>query len=550
MAKNYTYPRVDVSTTALTHSSSRPQAEDTLILFAPFLSDRGPTDTIVKIHSLEEFRSVYGLDSTRMERTLLNISNWLVAGGTVYAFRLSNKGTKAWFAEAKIEYKPATDSEGSYFVPGNGNSTISVDAKYVGNVDYGVEITKEANSSYINVIVRNSSNRALERFKVALDKNIDVSSTGKSIDVSSISEYLSKITFNFSGVTDKQIKEAQIKKISGKLAYGTDGYALNTAGTGEALTLEGQALYPALRKFWGITARAEGDTFITASDLLGNELEYPIEVILDACYPSDIKDAMINFVHTDKLDEDNSGIRTDVRCIIDAVKFDSSANKFVDVEGFEESEYKAASMSNRNLSSTEWAAYAQRYTISEETYFDRSMEVGASYFLSQLLPANDLANGIQFPVAGKRRAVLEGVISLSKNPLPDEKEAWFQARLNYAEKDSRGIYFMSQRTHDGSSEDEYTALSFLNNSMTLCRIVHEIKRLGRNYLFEFNDSVTLSNLSSVLNKYITNWIANRALSYGNVIVSRDEYSDERVNVQLNIKFNGSIEVISVDIIIE
>ena len=109
---------------------------------------------------------------------------------------------------------------------------------------------------------------------------------------------------------------------------------------------------------------------------------------------------------------------------------------------------------------------------------------------------------------------------------------------------------MSQRTFDGSTDDNYTALSFLNNRMTLVRIIHELKALGRDYLFEFNDSVTLANLSSVLNKYLTNWIANRALSYGNVVVSHDPYSEEAVDVQLNVKFTGSIEVISVDIIIE
>jgi hypothetical protein len=81
-------------------------------------------------------------------------------------------------------------------------------------------------------------------------------------------------------------------------------------------------------------------------------------------------------------------------------------------------------------------------------------------------------------------------------------------------------------------------------------MVHELERLGRDYLFEFNDSLTLTNMSSVLNKYVSTWIANRTLSYGNVVVSRNEFSDEAVDVKLNIKFTGTIEVISIDITIE
>ena len=62
--------------------------------------------------------------------------------------------------------------------------------------------------------------------------------------------------------------------------------------------------------------------------------------------------------------------------------------------------------------------------------------------------------------------------------------------------------------------------------------------------------MTLANMRSVLNKYVSNWIANRALSYGSVEVAPSTTSNEAVNVTLNIKFTGTIEVISVDIVIE
>ena len=109
---------------------------------------------------------------------------------------------------------------------------------------------------------------------------------------------------------------------------------------------------------------------------------------------------------------------------------------------------------------------------------------------------------------------------------------------------------MNQRTGENVGTNKHTALAFINNSRVICRMVHEIEKLGRDYLFEFNDAMTLANMRSVLNKYVSNWIANRALSYGSVEVAQSTTSNEAVNVTLNIKFTGTIEVISVDIVIE
>jgi hypothetical protein len=78
----------------------------------------------------------------------------------------------------------------------------------------------------------------------------------------------------------------------------------------------------------------------------------------------------------------------------------------------------------------------------------------------------------------------------------------------------------------------------------------ELEKLGREYLFEFNDSVTLSQLSNTLNKYMSNWVANRTLNYAVVDVRQNEYSSEKVDIFLDVRFNNTIEIISVNITIE
>jgi len=62
---------------------------------------------------------------------------------------------------------------------------------------------------------------------------------------------------------------------------------------------------------------------------------------------------------------------------------------------------------------------------------------------------------------------------------------------------------MAQRTFNYNDEEEKeTGLSFLNNARVKNKMVRELESLARWYLHEFNDSTTLGNMSSVLNRYV------------------------------------------------
>ena len=86
---NYSYPRVTTSVKALSHARVAEVAEDTTILFAPIIADKGPIDEITAIHSVAEliqkFRDLKYEDNGQMA---LNIYNWLYNGGTLYTYRL------------------------------------------------------------------------------------------------------------------------------------------------------------------------------------------------------------------------------------------------------------------------------------------------------------------------------------------------------------------------------------------------------------------------------------------------------------------------------
>ena len=517
--KTYSYPHVGISVTAKEHVTAAAEAADTTVLFVPFVSERGPIKTVKKIHSLEEFQSTYGEIANYVDRlgkhTAFNIMNWLTAGGTIYAYRLSNENaTKATFS--------------------NGNYSIT--AKEYGDYlnDYSIKVQKSGNDSlYVSLI--NSLGNTIERIYVT------GAEAGKSLSLAS--EYLESIT-----ITNISSESQTLKPVKGQEGEATDGI--------------GDLYISALRYFWGTSTALVSDdtvdsgigvstgteklTSATAKDVLGNPLEYQIDLIMDAGYPSDIKLAMMKFISDYDKEGSERGandqpVRDDIRGVFEI--YESNKDSYTcDQTKTQITEYNK----DPNI-----FVFSQDVTITDGIFDNKQVTVGPTYFLSSLIPANDIDNGIQFPVAGTRRAELEGIVSLSWNPMPEEKQTLFDNRINYIEKDSRGYYFMGNRTMEkANSKDNNTALTFMNNSRVVCRMVHELELLGREYLFEFNDATTLANMSARLNSYVSTWIANRTLSYGEVTVVKSSTSEEAVNLTLNIKFTGTIEVISVDIVIE
>lgn len=517
MARIYSYPRVDTSVTAVVHSTDFPEAPDTTVLFVPFVSEKGPFNKIVKIHSLEEFQSTFGEIKHYYERigkdTAFMIMNWLTAGGTIYAVRMS--GLKGSAKKAILSDKES-------------QATISLTSKEEGDYinDFSVSFTVTDDNTKgeykFSFFVKNPAKNTIERFAVLCEKPKADSSTSTEVSITN-SEYFGTL----------EVKPSfNLGNGNGTCSYteqkGTDG-----------LTDEFDAI---LNDFWATDMPTDTHSIVEkrAKDIIANPLETPIDLIMDAGYSDDVKKKIARFVAP--RNEGDDVVRDDIRAIIQL----EMGDKELSTLGSFKEEFSDFP-ENANVF---YYWQDQGFRINDSIFSNDEISVKPSYFLSSLIPANDISIGIQYPVAGTRRGELSGLIALDKNPMPNEKEKLFEDHINYVEKDSRGAYFMNQRTGENVGTNKHTALAFINNSRVICRMVHEIEKLGRDYLFEFNDAMTLANMRSVLNKYVSNWIANRALSYGAVEVAPSTTSNEAVNVTLNIKFTGTIEVISVDIVIE
>lgn len=670
MAKNYTYPRVAISSTAKVHSSVQPAVADTTVMFVPLVTEKGPDREIVRIHSLSEFIGTFGnLTYERNGQQALNVYNWLRNGGTCYVYRIAghrqengeDRQTKAiitgeeksiWssnvtykndyiFDDFTLDDLSANIENATYFIDKKSQRVLyfvpdnDVDATNEDRIIYvpapaGFDKTKPAAGNYYfiadgvknvdglvvpagkdePIVVKNAffvvdKDDTAATAAVALywtEKNTatdvpevfghakyfgeyynNLSVNVKILNVTKNAETkeIENVSFNLTVLESVKVSAVQTAvttvesfprrnlnnykaalvssdyigidfditdSILAKAAAGETNFTYYFSDADDAgivsdiaYTADGEldANNSALSLFWADTSE------YGPSIVLGNSVETPIDIMFDAGYPVDIKKAMMNFINNNN----DSSARNDIVGIFDTYELGVDKHGkigYLQSPRFHDwSEYNDGTCVATNI-----ALYEQYFLVSDELMTGQNIYVTPTYFLAKLISYNDMNYGIQFPTAGIRRGILDDAEAIFSNPTADEKEAMFTSRINYAEKTPREYAFMNQRTHDNSSEESYTALSFLNNIRVLEKMKKDLERLGRSYLFEFNDSITLANLSAILNKYVTNWIANRTLASGVVTVAKNPWSDEAVDVTLTIKFNGTIEVISVDITIE
>ena len=116
------------------------------------------------------------------------------------------------------------------------------------------------------------------------------------------------------------------------------------------------------------------------------------------------------------------------------------------------------------------------------------------------------------------------IVKVNESLLPERKQELFDSRINYADRTATQIFFANQRTRERA--DDNTALQFINNSLTTNRLVKDVEKLCRQYLFEYNDSITIGNLTKQVNKYLETYVEKRALAYAVVEISKNQYSEE------------------------
>jgi hypothetical protein len=483
---NLRQPHISVTRYETPRTAVQVEESNATVLFVPFISAKGPAGKLQKIFSVGQFVSEYGTpDFSRQGQTILNIYNWLNAGGAILAYRIVGTApVQAISSTTKLDDGIIAKAKnvGAYF---NGLSLkIRENSRIPGNFSVTVLMDNVVQKTY--VITEETASSIME--STIYFETFEITTAVLS---TTISTALGELEVTFSGGDDKAFDSVS---------------SLDSFVTG---------------LFTTVNADPDHE--------LRNKLFSPIDMILDAGYSTTTKTQLSVF----------ASHRDDIMVVLDSfdLGLTEDSDKVVNNGAFSDT------FSGSNIALYDQKLYVRNSIAESGT---KEIRVTPTYFLAQLFPTNDAIYGMQWPTAGLTRGVLNGIRSIDLNPSTSQKEDFYLNKVNYIEKDSRGYTFMSQLTKN----EEYTALSYINNSRVINRIQRDVESIGRRYLHEFNDGPTLTLLKGRLEKYLGEWVQNRTLNFALVSVEADPLYDNVVNVGLEVKFTGTIEIISVDIVIQ
>lgn len=256
-----------------------------------------------------------------------------------------------------------------------------------------------------------------------------------------------------------------------------------------------------------------------------NKKQLPFKYLLDANYPLEVKQAMVSLA---------SEIRKDLFVWIDTEFCSSPAQAL---------EWR---MNKFPISTKHAGIFTQDFLVYDDNT-GKDIKVTLSYFLSKMIPNCATQYGLHFPIAGPRRGIVDGYKENSISFIPNElyKEQLYTKQINYVETDTRRTKIGSQLTSDTKN----TALSNINNVLTVLDIQRDTEYMSEMYQFEFNDNDTISSFQSELNQYLTKYTSNRSCEEVKATVYSSDYDKQQkiLRVKLEIKFNNVIERIVIDI---
>lgn len=202
-----------------------------------------------------------------------------------------------------------------------------------------------------------------------------------------------------------------------------------------------------------------------------------------------------------------------------------------------------------NLNSSYSALYTPHLQILDK-FNDRNIWISPDGHICGSISFTANSFEIWFPPAGFRRGILN-VLDTRRRFSDGELDALYTAGINPIRFiPGKGIVVWGQKT----LQARQSALDRLNVRLLLIVIEPAIKELLENFLFEFNDQATRTVIETKLETYLQTIKARRGITDFDVVSddsnnSPDDIDSNRLNVDVFIKPNRSIEDIPVRIVI-
>lgn len=256
------------------------------------------------------------------------------------------------------------------------------------------------------------------------------------------------------------------------------------------------------------------------SDILDTDL-YRFNVVIDACYPTDVKKAIVDLART---------IRQDFIFIAD----DTDDNQFT-VSPQEAIEWRQGKF---NIDSYYTSIFSQGLTYYDE-YTGKDVTVSVPSRIASKLPTQAVQTGLHYPIAGQRRGIIDGFKGFTWMPNNAYKEKLYANRINYLQTDGSKTFIGSQSTAVNSNGP----LSNLNNVFTILSMKRELNDLLQSYVFELNNDETVNSLYTEANTLLNNYVSNQSCEEATATVGRTDYEKQQriLRVSVSVKFSDVVE---------
>jgi len=276
------------------------------------------------------------------------------------------------------------------------------------------------------------------------------------------------------------------------LRKGSDGSLLT--GTGDIDTAEATQIL------------AQGYAGLLDDAVLDTENIY-YSMVFDAGYPSDVKSQISTLVQTRR---DSVGI----------------------IDNGDNPSFTASLAKRRNdhTFNTYFLALYEEYNKVYDIFTGQDVWFSPVYHMSYILPRNDNIAEIWFAAAGFNRGAIDTIKELRFNPRLGERDQMYLAQLNPIVKFNPGYVVWGQLT----TQARPSALQDLNIVRLVLYVKRAFEEFCRFFIFEQNDEVTWSSVSTNLVEFLEVIKSKRGLYSYAVDVGATDYERKTKRFHVNV----------------
>lgn len=382
------------------------------------------------------------------------------------------------------------------------------DAVDAGGTSIYIEEVINRNSDYINCVVNEDFMSAI---KMRMTNNDPYDTTSApSISTLDFSETFADLnTGDVSGINSLFFTTGGIRMIGGwdgNLFSLKGGRHIDTSSATQTLVKAYEGTLP---------SALSPDTLV--DEVLDTDNVW-FDLILDAGYPADVKQAIVTLAQT----------RRDCLAIVD--NGDHFKPRFALQDRVE-----------KHLFVTPYAALYEPYSKIYDSFSGKDLWVPPSYHMCRLFAANDNQNYLWSAVAGFKRGIINKIKELRYNCKLNDREDFTRAQINPIVKFPEGIMCFGQRTT--------LTYSSARMDVSVVRLINYIERslkvFCRQFIFDFNDEETRSKIANEISAFLKEVKNNKGLYGYRCSVNSSDYdiSHRRVVVDIVLQPMRCIEQI-------